>query len=373
MTDKRSKLSPEDIQQLLTDPSDSVRADIAVKVAQEVEAKSLTAEEREIANAILRGLVKDAAERVRKSLSESLRYADNLPHDIALTLAKDIETVSLPLLETSPILSDDDLIEIISGGSQQKQIAIAGRPVVADRVAQAIVETDNTQAVTTLAGNEGAELSETTYASLIDRYGTSTEVTEALAHREDLPITISEKLITLVSGRLRDYLQLHTLNEGQTDQLIQESRERATVDLVEKAAHTANVLALANQLKSNGRLTPSLILRAIFTGDVRFFEAALSVLSQVPLKRAAVLIHDTGSLGLKSIFERSGLPGIYLPAYRVALDVYREMQNDGGDEDRERFRARMIERILTQYQDVDTDDIEYLIKSLQNHDGSKAA
>jgi len=366
-------LSPEDIQKLLTDPSDGVRADIAAKVAREVGAKSLSDEEREIANAILRGLVKDAAERVRKSLSESLRYADELPHDVALALAQDIETVSLPMLGSSPVLSDSDLIEIISSGSPQKQIAIAGRPTVTDRVAQAIVETENPAAVTTLAGNEGAEISESTFTSLIDRYGTMNEVTEALAHRENLPITISEKLITLVSGRLRGYLEQHSLNEGQADQLIQESRERATVDLVEKAANTHNVVALSKQLKEHDRLTPSLILRAIFTGDVRFFEAALSVLADVPLKKAAILIHDTGTLGLKSLCERTDLPDVYLPAFRVALDVYREMQEDGIDEDRERFRARMVERILTQFHDIDTDDIEYLIKSLQREGGSKAA
>ena len=373
MTDKRSRLSPEDIQQLLTDPSDSARADIAVKVAHEVEAKSLSVEEREIANAILRGLVKDTAERVRKSLSESLRYADELPRDIAIVLARDIETVSLPILESSPVLSDDDLIEIIATGSQSKQIAIAGRPKITNRISQAIVETDNTQAVKTLASNEGAQISDATYETLIEHHGAANEVMEALAYRDNLPITISEKLITLVSGRLRDYLHEHALNEGQTDQLIQDSRERATIDLVDQAAHADNVLELSSQLEANGRLTPSLILRAIFTGDIRFFEASLSVLAHVPLEKAAALIHDTGSLGLKSLFERTGLPEIYLPAYRVALDVFREMQRDGVDEDRERFRARMVERILTQYQDIDTPDIEYLIKSLQNQGNSRAA
>jgi hypothetical protein len=37
---------------------------------------------------------------------------------------------------------------------------------------------------------------------------------------------------------------------------------------------------------------------------------------------------------------------------------------DGGDHDRERFRARVIERILTQYEDLGPDDVDYLLDKL---------
>ena len=125
--EKGSKLSQNDIQDLLQNPSDNVRADVAKKVAQEIESTALTDEERELANSILRTMVKDAAELVRKSLSESLRYADDVPRDVAIALAKDIDSVAVPILESSPVFTDGDLIEIVNSGRGSKQIAIAGR------------------------------------------------------------------------------------------------------------------------------------------------------------------------------------------------------------------------------------------------------
>jgi hypothetical protein len=80
---------------------------------------------------------------------------------------------------------------------------------------------------------------------------------------------------------------------------------------------------------------------------------------------ARVLIHDEGKLGLKSIYDRTSLPANLYPAFRVAFDVARETHYDGGENDRQRFSARVIERVLTQYEDMDSDNFEYLMKKLR--------
>ena len=49
-------------------------------------------------------------------------------------------------------------------------------------------------------------------------------------------------------------------------------------------------------LRRNGRLTPSLMLRALCMGDVAILEASLSLLGKVPLTNARLLIHDAGRL-----------------------------------------------------------------------------
>ena len=53
---------------------------------------------------------------------------------------------------------------------------------------------------------------------------------------------------------------------------------------------------------------------------------------------------------------------------RAAIDVARETEYDGGENDRERYSRRMIERILTQYGDLgvefDSDDLEYLLTKM---------
>jgi len=58
-------LSERDIERLLTEPSDTVRAEVAVKVARQYEIVELTDRQRELAQDILGFMVHDAAVLVR--------------------------------------------------------------------------------------------------------------------------------------------------------------------------------------------------------------------------------------------------------------------------------------------------------------------
>src|SRR5215472_14071254 len=100
-----SSLSKSDVVRLLTDSSPETRADVAAKVAREVDGSALTAEERTIAEEILRALCKDAATRVRQALAKELKESARLPRDVALALAQDAaELVALPVLTGSAVL-----------------------------------------------------------------------------------------------------------------------------------------------------------------------------------------------------------------------------------------------------------------------------
>ncbi|HEV7367991.1 DUF2336 domain-containing protein, partial [Arenibaculum sp.] len=175
------------------------------------------------------------------------------------------------------------------------------------------------------------------------------------------------------SDRLRDYLVTHhDLPAALASDIVLKSRERATVTLFVAAATPAadndegDLERLVVQLQRNGRLTPSLLLRALCMGDVAFFEASMALLSRVPLTNARLLIHDAGKLGLKSIYEKAGMPPRLLPAVRVAVAVAGETGFDGGPGDVGRHRRRMIERILTQYEDMGPEDLDYLLDKLSD-------
>lgn len=363
---EKSRLNPSDIKKLLSDPSEHTRADVARKVAAEVDSHRLTDEERNIANGILQIMVKDAAALVRRSLSESLRHSENVSRDVALALARDIENVALPIIQSSPVFTDEDLAEIINAGDAAKQVAIAGRPVVSDCISRMLVETRNEAAVEVLAANDGADMSPKTYQAMIDIFPKNARIHEALVHRRELPSQVVERLISMVSGELKKYLmQCHEMDARDAAALTDDVRERATVDLIEQAAEAEEIENFVNHLYGNERLTPSIIVRAICTGDIRFFEATMAKLAHVPLKNAQAMIHDSGSLGLRALFMRTSIPKIYYPIFRVAVDVLHETDYDGGAGDRTRFRRRIIERVLTQFSDIQPDDIDYLIKVLE--------
>ena len=119
-----------------------------------------------------------------------------------------------------------------------------------------------------------------------------------------------------------------------------------------------------HQLDLNGRLSYSLIMRALCVGHMKFVEYALAELSGVPHSRVWMMIHDAGPRGLAAVFDRAGLPRKLLPAFKAAVAVYHETELDGGANDKARFRSRMIERVLTQFQAIPKGDLDYLLEKL---------
>lgn len=369
----RPKLSIADVQRLLEDPSADSRVETAAKISQDYSSDVLSGEQRELAEEILKFMVNDAEERVRQALSSNLKNYPGLSHDIARTLADDVESVSLPILRHSLVLTDADLIEILRTQSTEKQVAVAKRDTVSETLADALVETHNEDVVSALVENEGADVSEAAMQTVLDEFGDSERVNQPLARRAKLPVAVAERLVSLVSDSLQEHLVTnHELSAEIATDLIMQSRERATLGLLSPHSDDMDVQRLVSQLHNNGRLTPTIILRALCMGDLDFFEVSAAILAAIPLGSARMLIHDEGPLGLRAMVDRAGLPVALYPAFRVAVDVIRENEFDGGEHDRERFRRRMIERILTHVADptseISAENAEYLLGKLSQID-----
>lgn len=362
-------LSVEDVNRLMSNPSATVRAETAAKIAGKFDQKSLNDTERRIAEDIFRSLVKDTELRVREALSAQLKNCPDVPHDVALSLARDVEAVSIPMLRSSEVLTDDDLIEILHGESDAKQVAIAQRPEVSAELADAVIDTGNETAVARLVSNEGADLKEGSLDRVMADYQSCPAVSDSLSRRPNLPPAVQERMVSLLTEKMQSALAAGgNAPEDQMTNMLLQARERATVGLLHEGSSEEQLERLVEQMHVNGRLTASIILRAVAMGDVDFFEMALSRLARVPLPNARILIHDQGGLGLKSLYERAELPERLFPAFRAGVEVARENEYDGGPNDRERYVSRMVERMLTRSEDpsvgIGDEDIDYLITKL---------
>ncbi len=372
MTDK---LTTTDIQTLLNDPTPENRAEAAKKVSKKFNSGELSDSDRKIAEEIFKIMVKDAEERVRSALSDSLKDNPEVPHDVAVSLANDVVGVAGPMLEFSEVLTDDDLMEIVKSQGSEGQIAIAKREHISADLTDAIVEhSDNEDVIATLVSNEGADLQEETMGKVMDKYGEAEAVSSSLAGRGQLPINVAERLVSLVSEKVRDRLVTrHEMTPNMVMDLFLSARERATVSLLSNGTDVMDVRRLVEQLHSHGRLTETLIFRAICMGDVVFFEAALAKLCNIPVSSAYKLIHDRGRLGLEAIYRESKLSSRMLPIVTSALDVAKDMEISAS-EDRDRFQQRMIERMLTNNEDdFDPDNLDYFIMKLGSSKGGEAA
>ena len=370
----RSALTQEDIRTLVRGVTADERAIAAHKLCRRIDA-GVGEEDRQAAAEVLRLMALDAAELVRRALSVTLKTSRELPRDVAVRLAHDVESVATPVLTFSPVLTDEDLAAIVALPDAVKQLAVARRPILSDVVTTALVRHAGEEAVKTACANDNASFTEDALGSAMDRFAHSEALAAAMALRKILPPAICERLVSRVSESVRQQLvDRHRLSPETALSIAIGARERATVDLVDQAGRAVDLKAFTAHLHAEERLTASLLLRALANGHMSFFEWAMAELSAVAHHRAWMMIHDAGPLGLKAIYGRAGLAEGLYPAFRVGVDTYHALQQEGGEFDLRRFQQRMLERFLTQ-EAAPAEEVDYLLDRMDRleRDGDEGA
>ena len=358
----RNSLTNDDIRRLVKGENDEDRAMAARKICRRMDAASLTEVERTAARDILDLIARDAAELVRRAMSITLRQSPNLPRDIARKLAADVDSVATPVLETSPVLTDEDLLVVLQTAETTKRCAIAGRSRVAPIVVHEILDSGDDAAVSVAASNDGAEFDDAAYQRAFTEFCENSGVMDAFVARSQLPLSVTERLIAHVSDvALNRLVKTHALPPQLAVELSEGARERATLDLVDQAGLAHDPKHFVQQLRLNSRLTPSLILRALLRGHIAFVEHAFAELAGVTHSRAWLLVHDAGPLGLRAVYDRTGMPSRLYPAVRAALDVYHGMEIPQDDVGRAHFRRALAERAITRFQGIPEEDLDYVM------------
>ncbi len=365
MATMRSALTEEDVRTLVKGATPDERAAAARKICITIDRARLNDEDRKLAGEILRFMVGDAADLVRQALAQALKTSSVLPHDVALKLARDVEGVCLPMLAFSPAFSDTDLAEIVRLGGPVRQLAIARRPELSRTVTDSLCEYGSGRAVAVACANSSADFTESSLQRVVDRFGESEQVLAAVAFRQALPLSVTERLVTLVSDQVRDHLaSSHSISPATALEIATGAAEQATVDLVDQAGRTADVKSFVAGLNTDGRLTASLLLWAVAHWHMTLFEWGVAELAGMPHHRTWLMIHDAGPLGLRAIYERAAMPARLFPAFRAAVDTYHAMESEGGAKDCKHFQERVLQRFLTQSQAAAREDVDYLLEKM---------
>lgn len=351
------QLSHSDVERLSRATSPKARVDVAAKVADSFANGRLGGREKDIAVEIFRLLVRDAEVRVREQLSKHLKESNDLPHDVALRLAHDVEQVSTPILEFSNVLGDTDLISVVESSHElAKLTAIARREIVTEYVSDALLHKRDGAVAVVLMGNKGAEISEHSLLHTIEAMASHESVIEAMMERGGLPVVCVEKIFMTVSAHMKKKLagQYHVsrhLIEGK----LEYAREMTTLGVAGRADNV-NVEALVKHMHNQRKLTSSIVIRALCVGDVRFFEHAMSELTDVPVENVRRLMLDAGINGFKSLYRLSPLPPAYYDAVKKLLDLALDATHNGREKP-EDFSKRMIDNITASGYDL---SIEYM-------------
>ncbi len=305
---------------LAKDDDDDVRGDLAAKIARV--APGLSADEQDKAHRAtyeaLELLAKDQITKVREILSDALKDVVDAPSEVIKTLALDTEiVVSGPVLQFSPVLTDADLLEIIEASPAKGGLnAISKRDAVSENISDALVGTDDVEAIADLLSNDSALIREATLDDLIKR-----------APEVDLwhaPLVGRPKLPDGAATRLAQFL---------ADNLLGVLQERADLDAESLAAVKAVVqqrigsddggdvdgggqdflsmdppIVMVERLYKARKLDGNVVSKALNAGDHSFVLAALIVRTALDPTVVKRIFVEKSAKGIMSLAWKASMP-----------------------------------------------------------------
>ena len=284
-----SPATPAAVNRMLADDCETeVRAELAAKIARMMPGLETREAAATIALTIetLECLARDSSARVRAILAEEIKHLDCVPRDVALALARDLESiVSAPILEYSPLLSDTDLMEIIACGQvKQALAAIARRRPLNENVSQELVQSLDVPAVAALLVNPDAKIRKET----LDRIIEQAEEIEAwhmpLALRADLSTRAIKRISGFVGAYLIERLAARAnLSDGVRTHLHKKLRAKLNERTPHQDGPTPDAArAAVADARANGTLDEMFVEDAALAGHRELVIFALVELARAP-------------------------------------------------------------------------------------------
>jgi uncharacterized protein (DUF2336 family) len=307
---------------LAGDAEDAVRADLAGKIARF--APDLRPDESDRLKAmtyqVLESLIRDQAVQVRRIIAETLKDMKTAPPGLVLRLARDPElSVAGPVLRYSPVLSEQDLLDIV----RQLPIpgaaaAIARRPQLGPALADEIGNGTDVDAITALLSNASAQIREDTLDRLIERAPQYPAWHRPLVDRPKLSGEAARKLARFVAadliGRLQNRKDLPPATITELQQIVLQRLEPGSGEvapapgLPSPADGPPKLLAEARRLHAEGKLTEAVLIDALVGGRSALVVAGLSVLAGLPPVVIEKILQAHAAKGITALVWKAKLP-----------------------------------------------------------------
>lgn len=239
-------------------------------------------------------LARQAEHDIRKSLAESLAGADWAPLALVNMLALDEIEIARPIIASSPLLRDQDLLRILVEATIEHQIEVARRPALSGRVADAIIDAAEPATMTALASNRTAEISETGLHRLIEQSRRVAALRAPLTRHPRLNETLARELYSLVGVALRQAIgERFRVDDAALSNAIDGavSSLRDPVPVTTLSEREEMERRLIDKLQSAGQLRAGFLIRAIREKRLSLFEHGLAALGGFTIAqvRAAVM------------------------------------------------------------------------------------
>ncbi|WP_422362483.1 DUF2336 domain-containing protein [Pyruvatibacter mobilis] len=370
-------LSVEDVKRLARDNSAHNRESALTKIGQLVAEGRLSQAEARIAEDVVTRMADDAEVLVRRALARQLALYPLLPTEMAEKLARDVDEVSVPVLQHWPHLSDDLLVSVIEEQVESKQVAIAQREEVSERVSGALIDTGNSTVVGVLLENEGARISADALHKALADHQDHDRIPVLVAKRPDLEpetclrcvsLMVADQLETDVANEMRRYLvhQQH-LPDEMASEIVAHAREQAVAEMTSAEVDDSKVEEFVGVLMKAGRLTPTMLIRSLCSGDLRFVEMAFARLAKTTRSHVAAAMRPGNGEVFKTIYDDTRLPRNLRPAFAAAMAAAHEERDRVGADGRmdpDHYVPTVVAGIVSAYGTVAPAELDHVLAEL---------
>ena len=231
-------------------------------------------------------------------LSESLSTLDRAPRQTVRSLAfHDDPLVAVPVLRNSTCLSDQDLLEIAKGRSQQHLLAISDRKALNEALTDALMRFGDVNVSNALARNAGAKFSECGYATLVGRAERDESLAEKLGLRLDLPGNLLRELL----GKVADVVLARFLTAPRPvvhGKPLPAAAAAGPNVAKQKPVDYTQAQSECVVLNRTGKLGNSTVNRFAVRGEYDYVVAALALKADVKVEAIAPLLDADRMYGL---------------------------------------------------------------------------
>jgi uncharacterized protein (DUF2336 family) len=321
------------------------RGDASAALARAYLYSDLSHDDRAAAEGALIMLLDDPSPIVRAELARALAFSEEAPPNVIFALANDQPEIASWVLEHSPLLLDTDLVEIIATGTAPAHMAIAKRTNLPSPASAALAEVASAEVCLVLLENPNAEIVAFSLSRISERFGHLAAIRETMLARQDVTAAVRQTLLLKLSDTLAGFVSARAwLAHDRAERVAREACEKATVALA--AVSPGHELApLIRHLRDSKQLSAGLMLRALLSGNVEMFLAALAELCELPIARVSALVYDKDSSSFRAVFDKAGFPGASYPVFRAALDAMYEA--GFGVSGATGLKRRIVERVLS--------------------------
>lgn len=253
--------------------------------------------DRELALAfeILRLLVKQVEERVRRHISDYLAERNDVPPDLIELLVTDDISVAYPIIQHSPLLDDAKLLDIIVSQTSRHRQAIAMRPGLTTALTDKLVESDEGEVMTTILCNESAEISPESMHRMVERSLDEESLREPLLHRREMTAALAQRMYIWVNDTLRQYIAANfDVDADAAEEAVDRVIVHAAGTGIPAVRNASNQSQPAPPVQRDKFAQGKLLLRYLDVGDMQGFQSAFATELNLPPQAVEPILFDPG-------------------------------------------------------------------------------